>query len=403
MRLSLSSPLSLSTSICPSPSSPTSSFSCTSSSTLSSTTWSPCKTCAPPRTRGVTTPTTSTPPSHEVSWRCDVFLLVQRGQGSTNQISDCCWSSFSSEGNSLNSLLGHVLVCFFVCLELCFEAGGDVHNGFLHHLLSESRVAKSHLAHLSATSPECECARCNRASASCRSCLFNKVLWRRSSKLNCVGVGVSTKWNRVACHVGDTLGNTCFFVSEGAVKVESFCRVGQGWPGCLAWSVCALSLAVFLVKWCGSAASYVSKATFALALWLFFRKFFTLSYFSRSRFVHVSDALRFLHVRLFQFRCQWWVHPTPFFGDPRDEVISGSSLWDVLSVSNLKLTSAGASRSVCFTSCSSVQAHQRVVIAAQFVGLRLGNVLGKLRSMSRLVSADLDDVVFQLRRIMRNL
>ena len=58
---------------------------------------------------------------HEVSWRCDVFLLVQRGQGSTNQISDCCWSSFSSEGISLNSFLGHILVCFFVCLELCFE------------------------------------------------------------------------------------------------------------------------------------------------------------------------------------------------------------------------------------------------------------------------------------------
>ena len=64
VRLSLSSPLSLSTSICPSPSSPSSSFSCTKNSTLSSTTWSPCKTCAFPRTRGVTTPTTSTPPSH---------------------------------------------------------------------------------------------------------------------------------------------------------------------------------------------------------------------------------------------------------------------------------------------------------------------------------------------------
>ena len=65
--LSLSSPLSLSTSICPSPSSPSSSLSCTSSSTLSSTTCSPCKTCAPPRTRGVTTPTTSTPPSQVMS------------------------------------------------------------------------------------------------------------------------------------------------------------------------------------------------------------------------------------------------------------------------------------------------------------------------------------------------
>ena len=32
------------------------------------------------------------------------------------------------------------------------------------------------------------------------------------------------------------------------------------------------------------------------------QKVFHLSYFSRSRFVHVSDALRFLHVRLFQSR-----------------------------------------------------------------------------------------------------
>ena len=62
VRLSLSSPVSSSTSICASPSSPFSSLSCTSSCTLSSTTWSPCKTCATPRTRGVTTPTTSTPP-----------------------------------------------------------------------------------------------------------------------------------------------------------------------------------------------------------------------------------------------------------------------------------------------------------------------------------------------------
>ena len=40
------------------------------------------------------------------------------------------------------------------------------------------------------------------------------------------------------------------------------------------------------------------------------------------------------------------------------------------------------SRSVCRTSSSWVQAHQRVVIAAQFVGLRLGNVLGKLPFVS---------------------
>ena len=67
VRLSLSSLLSSSTSICPSPSSPFSSLSCTSSCTLSSTTRSPCKTCAPPRTRGVTTPRTSPPPSQVVS------------------------------------------------------------------------------------------------------------------------------------------------------------------------------------------------------------------------------------------------------------------------------------------------------------------------------------------------
>ena len=52
VRLSFISPLSSSTSICPSPSSPFSSLSCTSSCTLSSTTWSPCKTCATPRIRG---------------------------------------------------------------------------------------------------------------------------------------------------------------------------------------------------------------------------------------------------------------------------------------------------------------------------------------------------------------
>ena len=66
-RFSLSSPSSLSTSVCPSPSSLSSSFSCTSSCTLSSTNWSPCKTCAPPRTRGVTTPTTSPSPSQVMS------------------------------------------------------------------------------------------------------------------------------------------------------------------------------------------------------------------------------------------------------------------------------------------------------------------------------------------------
>ena len=76
VRLSLSSPLALSTSICPSPSSSTSPFSCTSSSTLSSTTWSPCKTCAPPRTRRVTTPTTPTPPSHLKTGRSESNLRL---------------------------------------------------------------------------------------------------------------------------------------------------------------------------------------------------------------------------------------------------------------------------------------------------------------------------------------
>ena len=42
---------------------------------------------------------------------------------------------FSSEGISLKSLLGHILVCFFVCLELCFEARGDVHGEFIQHFL----------------------------------------------------------------------------------------------------------------------------------------------------------------------------------------------------------------------------------------------------------------------------
>ena len=39
-----------------------------------------------------------------------------------------------------------------------------------------------------------------------------------------VGVGVSTKWNRVSCHARRHQENTCIFVSEDDVKVESFCR-----------------------------------------------------------------------------------------------------------------------------------------------------------------------------------
>ena len=65
VRFSLSSTFSSSTSTCPSLSSSFPSTSCTSSCTLSSTTWSPCKTCATPRTKGVTTPTTSPPPSQD--------------------------------------------------------------------------------------------------------------------------------------------------------------------------------------------------------------------------------------------------------------------------------------------------------------------------------------------------
>ena len=41
-----------------------------------------------------------------------------------------------------------------------------------------------------------------------------------------VGVGVSTKWHRVSCHARRHQENTCFFVSEDDVKVESFCRFG---------------------------------------------------------------------------------------------------------------------------------------------------------------------------------
>ena len=52
-----------STSTCPSLSSSFPSTFCTASCTLSSTTWSPWKACATPPTRGVTTPTTSPPPS----------------------------------------------------------------------------------------------------------------------------------------------------------------------------------------------------------------------------------------------------------------------------------------------------------------------------------------------------
>ena len=66
-RLPLTSPSSLSTSTCPSPSSSTSPSWCTPSSTLSSTTGSPCNTTCATRRRRVTTPTTSTPPSQVMS------------------------------------------------------------------------------------------------------------------------------------------------------------------------------------------------------------------------------------------------------------------------------------------------------------------------------------------------
>ena len=64
----LSFPSSSSTSTCPSLSSSFPSTSCTASCTLSSTTRSPCKTCASPRTRGVTTPTTSPQVMSPTSW-----------------------------------------------------------------------------------------------------------------------------------------------------------------------------------------------------------------------------------------------------------------------------------------------------------------------------------------------
>ena len=43
-------------------------------------------------------------------------------------------------------------------------------------LFVESHVTRSSSVHLSATSSGCESAKCNRAYASCRSCLFNEVL-----------------------------------------------------------------------------------------------------------------------------------------------------------------------------------------------------------------------------------
>ena len=105
VRFSLSSPLSSCTSTCPSLSSSFPSLSCTSSCTLSSTTWSSCKTCATPRTRGVTTPMTSTPSSQEryfekillkygwekaSTWEC---LLVHREKGFSYL---CMWMTSNS-------------------------------------------------------------------------------------------------------------------------------------------------------------------------------------------------------------------------------------------------------------------------------------------------------------------
>ena len=182
---------------------------------------------------------------------------------------------------------------------------------------------------------------------------------------------------------------TVFHVMLGDIRKHVFLRQWgwcEGWiilqvlSECVAWSVCALCQEVFLVRRYESAIIVYFQVGSARNCGFFLIKFFTLSYFSWSRFVHVSDALRLLYVRLFHFRRQWWVHPTSFFGEPRGEVISGSSLWDCFQVEFFKCRCF--SRSVCRTSCSSVQAHQRVVIAAQFVGLRLGNVLGKLSYVS---------------------
>ena len=79
---------SCSTSTCLSLSSSFPSTSCISSSTLSSTTWSPWKACATAPTMGVTTPTTSQPPSQSAhtmkrpicSWRKSWHCVIQHGQ-----------------------------------------------------------------------------------------------------------------------------------------------------------------------------------------------------------------------------------------------------------------------------------------------------------------------------------
>ena len=75
-----------------------------------------------------------------------------------------------------------------------------VNDQFIQHFFVEGYVTRSSSVRLFATSSECEVAECNRASASCRSCLFNEVLWRRRSMFDGVGVGVSTKRHCVSCH-----------------------------------------------------------------------------------------------------------------------------------------------------------------------------------------------------------
>ena len=69
----------------------------------------------------------------------------------------------------------------------------------------------------------------------------------------------------------DTLGNTCCFVSEDDMKFESFCRVGLS-------VLCMMCLCVVVCRFLGEMvwerSQFCFQAAFALALWLFFRKFF---------------------------------------------------------------------------------------------------------------------------------
>ena len=119
-----SSTFSSSTSTCLSLSSFPSTF-CTASCTLSSTTWSPCKTCATPRTRGVATPTTSPTPPQVLIW------IVGEGVSESTSVPFKSWASHCSE--LVNSMLDVVRK----------TEGFKCFQGFLSYHSLTSRFAKN--------------------------------------------------------------------------------------------------------------------------------------------------------------------------------------------------------------------------------------------------------------------